>query len=120
MLTHWEVFLVLICEFSRKDFITKIGSIGVYKIAASLGDLSATAMTYIVYVDKGPFYHPFVGKTDGILLDPKIKTSYTMDSIFLPKGCLKTYGEMNSKELEIHSNQGKALRKLINFLKFRK
>jgi XTP/dITP diphosphohydrolase len=59
----------------------------------------------------------FFGYAKGrISLEPKGKTGFGYDPVFLPQGFDTTFAEMNGKEKDALSHRGKALEKLAEFL----
>ena len=59
----------------------------------------------------------FFGYSKGhIALEPKGKTGFGYDPVFIPDGYRKTFAEMTGEEKDKLSHRGKALEKLRNFL----
>ena len=62
--------------------------------------------------------HLFEGIAEGeILLERQGEGGFGYDPVFLPKGASKTFAQMDSEEKNAISHRGKAIRKLISFLK---
>lgn len=59
----------------------------------------------------------FFGSVNGhIGLEPKGKTGFGYDPVFIPDGFERTFAEMSPEEKDTLSHRGKALEKLRNFL----
>jgi XTP/dITP diphosphohydrolase len=59
----------------------------------------------------------FFGYAKGrIGLEPKGKTGFGYDPVFIPQGYEKTFAEMTGEEKDRLSHRGKAIEKLANFL----
>ncbi len=59
----------------------------------------------------------FFGYSKGrIALEPKGKTGFGYDPVFIPDGHLKTFAEMTGEEKDKLSHRGQALEKIRNFL----
>ena len=60
----------------------------------------------------------FEGIAEGEILLERVGTGgFGYDPVFLPKGAKKTFAQMNADEKNAISHRGKAIRKLISFLK---
>ena len=60
----------------------------------------------------------YFGLAEGeILLERQGEGGFGYDPVFLPKGASKTFAQMDSEEKNAISHRGKAIRKLISFLK---
>ncbi len=59
----------------------------------------------------------FLGYTQGcISREPKGRTGFGYDPVFIPEGHKRTFAEMSAEEKDRLSHRGKALEKLANFL----
>ena len=59
----------------------------------------------------------FLGYAEGCIgHEPKGKTGFGYDPVFLPKSCKRTFAEMTGEEKDKLSHRGKALEKLSEFL----
>ncbi len=59
----------------------------------------------------------FLGYAKGCIShEPKGKTGFGYDPVFLPKSCKRTFAEMTGEEKDKLSHRGKALEKLSEFL----
>lgn len=64
--------------------------------------------------------HLFEGIAEGeILMERQGEGGFGYDPVFLPKGASKTFAQMSPEEKNAISHRGKAVRKLITFLKER-
>lgn len=95
-----------------KDFITKLGTKGLVQCLEGFEDKTATSITVVAFCIPGKEPLLFEGTTVGSIVSPRGKETFGWDSIFLPKGYEKTYGEMSSKEKNMISQRRKAL---LNF-----
>jgi inosine triphosphate pyrophosphatase len=100
----------------NKWFLKSIGPEGIYKLAKIFGS-AARAKTIIGYTDEKGAIQFFEGETHGQIVEPKAKTEFGWDAIFLPEGASKTYAEMSSKEKSNISHRGKALQAMKEALK---
>jgi XTP/dITP diphosphohydrolase len=61
----------------------------------------------------------FFGYAEGcILREPRGKTGFGYDPVFIPKGYERTFAEMTGEEKDRLSHRGKAIEKLLEFLRF--
>jgi len=59
----------------------------------------------------------FLGYAEGVICrEPRGKTGFGYDPVFIPKGYENTFAEMSGEEKDKLSHRGKALEKLRNFL----
>ena len=100
--------------------MTKIGAQGIYQMATAFENTSAIAKTIFVFASGENELNLFSGFTNGKLVPPRGIEKFGWDSIFLPNDKEKTYSEMNFEEKQLCSHRGKALTKLISFLKSKK
>ena len=74
-------------------------------------------VTNICLTLKKGHYILFEGKIHGKISDnPRGKNGFGYDPIFIPSGYKKTFAEMSSKEKNLISHRGLAVKKLFNFL----
>lgn len=60
----------------------------------------------------------FTGIVEGVILtEERGESGFGYDSIFMPSGFAKTFGEMGKVEKDLVSHRGRALRKLIEYLR---
>ncbi|CAK5085866.1 unnamed protein product [Meloidogyne enterolobii] len=57
-----------------------------------------------------------LGRTEGIIVEPRGSRQFGWDPCFMPNGFEKTFAEMTSEEKNKISHRGKALEKLKEFL----
>ena len=69
--------------------------------------LAMFAGTLVIYI---------LGSVQGKIVPPRGKNGFGFDSVFLPDGCSKTYGEMTREEKDMMSHRRKALDALYHFL----
>jgi inosine triphosphate pyrophosphatase len=100
----------------NKWFLNAIGFEGLYKLAQTFGN-AAEAKTIIGHSDEEGKINFFEGSTRGTIVAPQGESNFGWDSIFLPEGHDKTYAQMSLQEKDSISHRGKALRKLVTFLK---
>ena len=99
-----------------KWFIKSIGAEGIYKMAQSFGCLSARAETLVGYAkDENQIYF-FQGEDKGTIVAPRGALGFGWDSIFVPEGLDRTYGEMEFEERAKTSMRRIAVQKLKDFL----
>lgn len=80
-------------------------------------DRSARFRTVVALVLDGEEFL-FEGIAEGEILKQRSGTGgFGYDPVFLPKGATKTFAEMGADEKNAISHRGKAIRKLISFLK---
>ena len=60
----------------------------------------------------------FEGRVDGVIIENQRGTSgFGYDPVFLPEGFEQTFAEMGEEEKNSISHRGRAMRKMIEFLK---
>lgn len=103
--------------YSKYVFFT-IGCKGILKLLE--GNKKRTAVFRSVYVYSEPYKKPlfFIGECHGtIATEEKGEGGFGYDPIFIPDGKTVTFAEMSTKDKNRDSHRGKALDKLIDFLK---
>lgn len=107
-----------------KHFFQALGVRGLYELTSKYGKYGATAITRIGYRDIGytRFGHSkiekfFTGKMRGDIVEPRGNSNFfDWNTVFQPKGCTKTFGEMNWEEKNTISMRFLAAQKLKNYL----
>lgn len=106
-----------------KWFLTEVGNEGLIKMLHEFSDRTATAAIMYGLFD-GTTMHIFDGLTEGVIA-PEPRTAeggdgwhggLSWNSIFIPNGSDKTYGQMTDDELKPFSHRAKAIAKLATFL----
>ncbi|MCK5112314.1 MAG: XTP/dITP diphosphatase [Thermoplasmatales archaeon] len=103
--------------YSKYVFFT-IGCKGILKLLED--KKRRTAVFRSVYAYSEPNNKPlfFIGECQGIITTKERgEGGFGYDPIFIPDGETKTFAEMNTEEKNTFSHRGKALDKLIYFLK---
>lgn len=95
-----------------KWFMKTIGNEGLYKLAQAFGNFGAQAKTVIGYVDERGKIEFFEGSVRGTIVEPRGKSDFGWDPIFMPEGQQKTFAEMSAEEKNEVSHRGIAIRKL--------
>ena len=100
-----------------KSFLSKLGTKGLVKLLHGWEDKSAYALCTFAYCE-GPGCEPilFQGRTNGTIVEPRGKTDFGWDPIFMPDGFTTTYAEMDKEEKNKISHRYRALEKLRPFL----
>lgn len=97
------------------DFMSQIGNKGLVKLIDSKRD--ALAITYVCYIDE-KIIKVFEGKIGGRIAEkPRGRSGFGWDQIFIPKGSIKTFAEMDLKEKNKYSMRQIALTKMKLWLK---
>lgn len=81
-----------------KWFMKTIGNDGLSKIATLFGNDRAQAKSIIGYAKSKDEVSFFEGIISGRIVDARGNLGWGWDPVFLPDGCEKTFGEMNSAE----------------------
>lgn len=103
-----------------KWFLFEINNQGLCKLLDGYDDRSATAEVCFGLYD-GDTVHFFDHQIAGtIAAVPRGGTPFGFDSIFIPNGSIKTWGEMSEEETTIFSMRRPALEKLNVFLSSKK
>ena len=80
-------------------------------------DRSARFVTVITLILNGE-QHQFEGIVNGHIIEaPRGEQGFGYDPIFVPEGYDKTFAEISDEEKSAISHRGRALRKLVSFLK---
>lgn len=100
-----------------KWFLQELGNDGLCQLLNNYPDRSATAYVLFGYYD-GSELVTFEGQAEGaIAMHPVGERGFGWDSIFIPNGCDKTWGEMKKEEQNGSSMRRVALSKLEKYLK---
>lgn len=100
-----------------KWFLHELGNDGLCKLLHAYDDRTATARVVFGYFD-GESLQTFVGEAAGsISMEPRGVKGFGWDPIFIPKGHMKTWGEMTVEEQALTSMRRIALKKLEKVLK---
>lgn len=99
-----------------KWFLKTIGNIGLFEIAAKLGNDKAEAKTIVGYAKNQEEIYYFTGVMRGKVVKPKGKFNFGWDPIFLPDGQEKTFAEMSREEKNNISMRRNAFCQLKEFL----
>jgi inosine triphosphate pyrophosphatase len=99
-----------------KDFLTKLGNEGLYRLVSSYEDHSAYAQTILGLI-KQDEPRLFIGKNSGKIVKPRGPKTFGWDPNFEPDGFDQTYAEMDKDVKNSISHRYKALCEMIKFLK---
>lgn len=102
-----------------KDFLRKLGDDGLYELIHKYEDHSVEVLCSVGYIDTPGKVHVFQGRIEGTIVAPRGEQkhgTYSWNSIVLPKGFDKTFGEMTLKDHSKFSMRYHALTKLKHFL----
>lgn len=103
--------------YSKYVFLT-IGCEGILKLLENKEQRTAVFRSVYVYSEPNKNPQFFVGESTGkIAAKKRGKGGFGYDPIFIPDDETKTFAEMNTKDKNKYSHRGKALNKLIEFLK---
>jgi inosine triphosphate pyrophosphatase len=100
----------------NKDFLTKLGNDGLYKLISAYEDKTGYAQCIIGLITKDD-HMLFIGRTDGIIVPPRGNVKFGWDPIFQPNDFNQTYAEMDKAIKNKISHRYKAVRGMINWLK---
>tara|TARA_B100000686_G_scaffold21921_1_gene20030 strand:+ start:749 stop:1249 length:501 start_codon:yes stop_codon:yes gene_type:complete len=100
-----------------KFFLKNLGLSGIVKALQEFKDSSASAKCCLGFTKDGKSIQLFEGKVKGVIVNPRGSQHFGWDSIFLPEGHQKTFGEMSTHEKHLISHRGLAAKKLNHFLK---
>jgi non-canonical purine NTP pyrophosphatase (RdgB/HAM1 family) len=105
-----------------KWFLQELHNDGLATLAAGLGHQRAMARVMYGFYD-GKTLETFEGTKQGVILaEPRFNEasawhdSTSWNSIFVPDGSEKTYGEMDDEELKLYSHRARAIEKLKAYL----
>eukprot|EP00239_Pterosperma_sp_CCMP1384_P004542 CAMPEP_0197848646 /NCGR_PEP_ID=MMETSP1438-20131217/9464_1 /TAXON_ID=1461541 /ORGANISM="Pterosperma sp., Strain CCMP1384" /LENGTH=191 /DNA_ID=CAMNT_0043460997 /DNA_START=238 /DNA_END=813 /DNA_ORIENTATION=+ len=100
-----------------KWFLKQLKPKGLHTMLAGFEDKSGYAQCIFAYCE-GPDAEPqvFVGRTPGVIVDPRGPTDFGWDPCFQPDGYDKTYAEMDKEIKNSISHRYKALDKFREFL----
>ena len=100
-----------------KDFLTKLGTQGLYDLVANSEDKTAYAQCIFGVVGQDGEPRTFVGRTPGTIVEPRGPNNFGWDPVFQPDGFEETYAEMDKEVKNKISHRYRALEKVIEFLK---
>lgn len=101
-----------------KAFLTKLGDVGFYELIHKYDDHSVEAVCSVGYIAPGMEPLIFEGSITGKIVPPKGETRHgkiSWNTIFLPDGHKKTFGEMTIEEHAGVSMRFVALNKLRKY-----
>lgn len=102
-----------------KDFLKKLGYQGLYELVHKYDDHRADVSCIAAYIAPGKEPVLFEGIMHGTIVAPRGDVHHgklSWNSIFLPNGSLKTFGELSIKEHSKMSMRHMALSKLRHYL----
>ena len=103
-----------------KDFYVSLGNEGLARLLDGKVR-SAEVSTVLVFIDEFGKEHVFIGKLNGsIAKKPRGDKGWGWDPVFIPKGSLKTFGEMGEAEKNKYSMRAKALKLFKKWLLMQK
>jgi inosine triphosphate pyrophosphatase len=97
-----------------KDFIKKIGILGLYELASRYKDTGAVAICSIGYCEPGKSPLVFQGKVKGKIVSLRGDTRFQWDRIFMPDGYDITFSQMSMED------KNKISHRKLAFEEFRK
>ncbi|MCA9355548.1 RdgB/HAM1 family non-canonical purine NTP pyrophosphatase [Candidatus Kaiserbacteria bacterium] len=100
-----------------KWFLETIGTVGIYELASKYDNQVAYTSCMIGYIDEKGRTDFFEGRVKGKIVEPRGKTNFGWDPIFLPDGHEKTFAEMTEEEKNATSHRKLAFVALGDFLK---
>ena len=99
-----------------KFFLNNLGITGMVKALKEFNDYSASAKCCLGFTKNGKNMQVFDGIVKGVIVNPRGTRHFGWDTIFLPNGHKKTFGEMTLYEKNQISHRGLAAKKLNQFL----
>ena len=99
-----------------KYFLKNIGLSGMVRALDEFSNNSASASCCLGFTKDGKSMHLFEGKVKGNIVEPRGSQHFGWDTIFLPAGYQRTFGEMSSQEKHQISPRGAAAKKFKHFL----
>ena len=99
-----------------KFFLKNLGLSGMVRALDKFNNNSACAVCCLGFTKDGERMQLFEGKIKGVIVNPRGSNNFGWDSIFLPEGHQKTFGEMSSKEKHQISPRSVAAKKFNHFL----
>ena len=96
----------------------KIGNDGILKLMLDIEDREAEFISVIALCINVRIIKIFTGKVKGLISKEKRgRFGFGYDPIFIPNGYNKTLAEMSIEDKNLISHRGKAVMKLVNYLK---
>lgn len=105
-----------------KDFLRKLGEEGLYELVYKYSDHRADVICTAAYIEPGSDPVLFEGLMQGTIVPPKgdvRHSTLSWNTIFVPEGGTKTFGEISLKEHGKISMRSIALKKLRHYLEGR-
>lgn len=81
-----------------KWFLKSIGGEGISRLCQKMGNNRAAAKVVIGLAKPDSDIHFFEGKVAGVIVAPRGENGFGWDSIFMPDGAQKTFGQMTAEE----------------------
>lgn len=95
----------------------RLGCAGILKLMQGVTERSASFQTAFLF-RKGGEHHVFRGESLGAIAEePRGRSGFGFDPIFIPEGETRTFAEMSLKEKNNRSHRALAVDELIAFLK---
>lgn len=98
-----------------KWWLRSAGPSKLWRVCNALGDVRARAVCTVGYA-RGTRVEFFTGAADGSIIEPREGRLFGWDSVFLPDGETRTYGEMPTPEKNAKSSRGIAMRALAEHI----
>ena len=95
-----------------KWFMKTVGNEGLHKLALSLSNSGARAVTIVGYADENGEVSYFEGSFAGTVVGPRGDNGFGWDPLFKPEGSDKTFAEMSAEEKNKFSMRRVAAEKL--------
>ena len=100
-----------------KFFLKELGVSGLCTLLDQYEDRTAVAQVAFALTEDGTTVHTFLGEMEGTIApEPRGENGFGADSIFIPRGWQKTWGEMTDEEQAQSSVRKIGLKKLEEFL----
>ena len=99
-----------------KWFVKSMSLEGIAKLAKTMGNQTAEAMTIVGYVDKKGKINYFEATIKGKIVSPRGSIGWGWDYIFQPEGYNKTFAEMTMEQKNELSMRRMAIEKLRKFV----
>ena len=91
-----------------KFFFKAMGEQALFTLAGKPGEIAKASCT-IAYYD-GSRLFTVKGENLGTIVEPRGNNGFGFDTVFMPNGSDKTYGEMTAQEKDVVSHRSKAIR----------
>jgi inosine triphosphate pyrophosphatase len=100
-----------------KDFVKKVGVDNFPRLLEAYDDKTAVAICTIGFCEKGKEPMIFEGRVNGTIVEPRAKTRFDWDRVFMPEEHDKTFSEMTIEEKNEISHRRRAFEKFNEWLK---